>query len=96
LAASFVISRPGRPTLLYLIEEPFDQIPGAVETPFKAVLATVVLTAILGFFDVPALLYMWRVNRLDLFAAVIALVAVLLFWNIERHCEMDEEVHAKV
>jgi MFS superfamily sulfate permease-like transporter len=43
----------------------------------KAVLAAVVLTAILGLFDFLALLRMWRVSRLDFYAASIALVAVL-------------------
>lgn len=44
----------------------------------KAVLSAVVLTAILGLFDFRALAHMWRVSRLDFYAAVIALVAVLL------------------
>ncbi len=43
----------------------------------KAVLAAVVLTAITGLLDFPALARMWRVSRLDFYAAVIALVAVL-------------------
>lgn len=51
---------------------------GLLENLPKAVLAAVVLTAILGLFDFPALLHMWRVSRLDFFAAAIALVAVLL------------------
>jgi sulfate permease, SulP family len=51
---------------------------GLLENLPKAVLAAVVLTAILGLFDFSALLHMWRVSRLDFFAAVIALVAVLL------------------
>jgi MFS superfamily sulfate permease-like transporter len=37
----------------------------------------VVLTAILGLFDFAALVRMWHVSRLDFYAAVIALVAVL-------------------
>ena len=37
-----------------------------------------VLTAILGLFDFPALLRMWRASRIDFFAATIALAAVLL------------------
>ncbi len=41
-------------------------------------LAAVVLTAIAGLFDIPGLLRMWRVSRLDFLAAAIALVAVLL------------------
>jgi high affinity sulfate transporter 1 len=44
----------------------------------KAVLAAVVLTAVAGLIDVPALMRMWRVSRIDFLAAVIALVAVLL------------------
>ncbi len=44
----------------------------------KAVLAAVVLTAIAGLLDFPALLRMWRVSRLDFYAAAIALGAVLL------------------
>jgi MFS superfamily sulfate permease-like transporter len=43
----------------------------------KAVLAAVVLTAILGLFDFPALFQMWRVSRLDFYAATIALLGVL-------------------
>jgi len=44
----------------------------------KAVLAAVVLTAILGLFDFPALIRMWRISRIDFYAAAIALAAVLL------------------
>jgi len=44
----------------------------------KAVLAAVVLTAVAGLVDVPALARLWRVSRIDFFAAAIALVAVLL------------------
>jgi high affinity sulfate transporter 1 len=44
----------------------------------KAVLSAVVLTAILGLFDLRALAHMWRVSRIDFYAATIALVAVLL------------------
>ena len=51
---------------------------GLLENLPKAVLAAVVLTAILGLFDFPALLHMWRVSRIDFFAATIALAAVLL------------------
>jgi sulfate permease, SulP family len=43
----------------------------------KAVLAAVVLTAVYGLLDFAALFRMWRVSRLDFFAALIALVAVL-------------------
>jgi SulP family sulfate permease len=51
---------------------------GALENLPKAVLAAVVLTAVYGLLDFPALFRMWRVSRLDFFAATIALVAVLL------------------
>jgi SulP family sulfate permease len=44
----------------------------------KAVLAAVVLTAVSGLLDFPALFRMWRVSRLDFYAAAIALGAVLL------------------
>jgi len=51
---------------------------GFLENLPKAVLAAVVLTAILGLFDFRALFYMWRVSRLDFYAAAVALVGVLL------------------
>jgi sulfate permease, SulP family len=44
----------------------------------KAVLAAVVMTAVYGLLDFPALRRMWRVSRLDFYAAAIALVGVLL------------------
>jgi high affinity sulfate transporter 1 len=44
----------------------------------KAVLAAVVLTAVYGLIDFPALVRMWRISRMDFYAAAIALVAVLL------------------
>jgi sulfate permease, SulP family len=50
---------------------------GLLENLPKAVLAAVVLTAIYGLLDFPALLRMWRVSRLDFYAAAIALGAVL-------------------
>jgi SulP family sulfate permease len=50
---------------------------GLLENLPKAVLAAVVLTAILGLFDFPALVRMWHVSRPDFYAATIALVAVL-------------------
>jgi SulP family sulfate permease len=52
---------------------------GLLENLPKAVLAAVVLTAISGLLDFPALLRMWRVSRMDFYAAAIALGAVLLF-----------------
>ena len=51
---------------------------GLLEDLPKAVLAAVVLVAILGLFNFSALLHMWRVSRLDFYAAMIALGAVLL------------------
>lgn len=51
---------------------------GLLENLPKAVLAAVVLTAIYGLLDFPALLRMWRMSRLDFLAALIALGAVLL------------------
>jgi high affinity sulfate transporter 1 len=50
---------------------------GLLENLPKAVLAAVVLTAIYGLLDFPALLHMWRVSRLDFYAAIIALAGVL-------------------
>jgi sulfate permease, SulP family len=50
---------------------------GSLENLPKAVLAAVVLTAVYGLLDFAALVRMWRVSRLDFFAAVIALGAVL-------------------
>jgi sulfate permease, SulP family len=50
---------------------------GLLENLPKAVLAAVVLTAILGLFDFPAVLHMWRVSRLDFYAATIAIAGVL-------------------
>ena len=51
---------------------------GLLENLPKAVLAAIVLTAIFGLFDFPALLRMWRVSPLDFRAAATALIAVLL------------------
>lgn len=44
----------------------------------KAVLAAIVFTAVYRLIDVRALHRMWRVSRIDFFAATIALVSVLL------------------
>ena len=44
----------------------------------KAVLAAVVLTAVAGLIDFSAMVRMWRISRIDFYAAVIALGAVLL------------------
>jgi high affinity sulfate transporter 1 len=51
---------------------------GLLENLPKAVLAAVVLTAVYGLIDIPTLLRMSRVSRLDFLAATIALVGVLL------------------
>ncbi len=51
---------------------------GLLENLPKAVLAAVVLTAVAGLIDVPSLLRMWRISRIDFYAAAIALGAVLL------------------
>jgi sulfate permease, SulP family len=51
---------------------------GLLQNLPKAVLAAVVLTAVYGLLDFPALRYMWRVSRLDFLAATVALVGVLL------------------
>ena len=51
---------------------------GLLENLPKAVLAAVVLTAVYGLIDFPALLRMWRISRMDFWAAAIALGAVLL------------------
>jgi MFS superfamily sulfate permease-like transporter len=51
---------------------------GLLENLPKAVLAAVVLTAVYGLIDFPALYRMWRISRIDFYAATIALVAVLL------------------
>ena len=44
----------------------------------KAVLAAVVITAVYGLVDISALVRMWRISRIDFFAAAVALMGVLL------------------
>jgi sulfate permease, SulP family len=51
---------------------------GFLENLPKAVLAAVVLTAVYGLMDFPTMLRMWRVSRMDFYAATIAFGAVLL------------------
>jgi sulfate permease, SulP family len=51
---------------------------GLLENLPKAVLAAVVLTAVYGLIDFPALFRMWQLSRLDFIAATIALLGVLL------------------
>ena len=52
---------------------------GLLENLPKAVLAAVVLTAVAGLIDVPALLRMWRLSKPDFLAATVALAGVLAF-----------------
>jgi len=52
---------------------------GSLENLPKAVLAAVVLTAVAGLVDVPALLRMWQISKPDFLAAAVALVGVLVF-----------------
>jgi SulP family sulfate permease len=51
---------------------------GLLENLPKAVLASVVLVAVSGLLDFPAIVRMWRVSRLDFYAAAIAFCAVLM------------------
>jgi MFS superfamily sulfate permease-like transporter len=51
---------------------------GLLENLPKAVLAAIVLTAVAGLIDFPAMLRMFRVSRIDFWAAAIAMLAVLL------------------
>jgi high affinity sulfate transporter 1 len=44
----------------------------------KAALAAIVLTAVAGLINIPEMMRLWRVNRLDFAAAIVALVGVLL------------------
>jgi MFS superfamily sulfate permease-like transporter len=44
----------------------------------KAVLAAIVFVAVYRLVDIAALLHMWKVSRIDFYAAAIALVSVLL------------------
>ncbi|WP_158669124.1 SulP family inorganic anion transporter [Bradyrhizobium guangdongense] len=44
----------------------------------KAVLAAIVFAAVYRLVDIPALIRMWKVSRIDFYAAAIALIAVLL------------------
>lgn len=51
---------------------------GLLQNLPKAVLAAVVLTAVAGLIDIPALWRMARISRIDFLAALVALIAVLL------------------
>jgi MFS superfamily sulfate permease-like transporter len=51
---------------------------GLLENLPKAVLAAVVLTAVYGLIDFPAMVRIWRISRIDFYAAAVALAGVLL------------------
>lgn len=51
---------------------------GLLATLPKAALAAIVLTAVAGLIDVPAMLRLWRLSRFDFIAAACALAGVLL------------------
>jgi high affinity sulfate transporter 1 len=84
LSQSVVNERAGARTQLSLI---FASITLAISLLFlttllddlpKATLAAIVLVAVAGLIDMRALVYMWRISRLDFYAAVTALSAVLV------------------
>ena len=66
---------------------------GLLENLPKAVLAAVVLTAVYGLLDFPALRRMWRVSRLDFYAAAVALGAVLLLGISRGHPDRGTGLH---
>jgi MFS superfamily sulfate permease-like transporter len=84
LSQSAVNDKAGARTPLALVFASFTLalcllfLTGLLENLPKAVLAAVVLTAVYGLMDFPAVLRMWRVSRMDFYAATIALGAVLL------------------
>ena len=51
---------------------------GALTNLPKAVLAAIVFTAVYKLVDIAALMRMWRISRIDFYAAAIALVSVLI------------------
>ena len=61
---------------------------GLLENLPKAVLAAVVLTAVSGLLDFPALLRMWRVSRFDFYAASIALGACCCWASCKASCSL--------
>jgi MFS superfamily sulfate permease-like transporter len=84
LSQSVVNERAGARTQLSLI---FASITLGISLLFlttllddlpKATLAAIVLAAVAGLIDMRALAYMWRISRLDFYAAVTALIAVLI------------------
>ena len=84
LSQSAVNDKAGARTPLALIFASFTLalcllfLTGLLANLPKAVLAAVVLTAVYGLIDFPAMLRMWRISRMDFYAAAIALGAVLL------------------
>jgi MFS superfamily sulfate permease-like transporter len=84
LSQSAVNDKAGARTPLALIFASFTLalcllfLTGLVANLPKAVLAAVVLTAVYGLIDFPAMVRMWRISRMDFYAAAIALGAVLL------------------
>jgi high affinity sulfate transporter 1 len=84
LSQSVVNERSGARTQLSLV---FASMTLAISLLFltallddlpKATLAAIVLAAVAGLIDLRALVHMWRVSRLDFYAAVTALGAVLV------------------
>ena len=84
LSQSVVNERAGAQTQLSLL---FASMTLAISLLFlttllddlpKATLAAIVLAAVAGLIDVRALLHMWRISRLDFYAAATALSAVLI------------------
>lgn len=84
LSQSVVNERAGARTQLSLV---FASITLAISLLFlttllddlpKATLAAIVLAAVAGLIDMRALIHMWRVSRLDFYAAATALAAVLI------------------
>jgi len=84
LSQSAVNDKAGARTPLALVVASFTLalcllfLTGLLENLPKAVLAAVVLVAILGLFDFRGLLHMWRVSRIDFYAAAVAVLGVLL------------------
>ena len=84
LSQSAVNDKAGARTPLALVFASFTLalcllfLTGLLENLPKAVLAAVVLTAVYGLMDFPAMLRMWRISRMDFYAATIAFGAVLL------------------
>jgi MFS superfamily sulfate permease-like transporter len=60
----------------------------------KAVLAAIVLTAVYGLINLAAMLRIWRISRIDFYAAAIALVAVLLLGILPGHIAGRRRIRA--